>query len=632
MSRPMPPAGEGSTRGCLFSPEGQVGDGFGFSISASESSPGVLAVGAPTSGTAVDGADAMIGDALPPHLQSALAIPGPGAGGPGSVTIYSVVRAAEEATGNSPSGVNEGRHEIGSARPTMTCHLKPPDAEGSAMRFGHCVSVSSRGCWLAVGAPHATRNDLSRSGVVFVYRHHSDGQFVLDQAISDDYSLENDRFGWSCSVDELGEGGAESYSAVLVCGCFASSQRDAGRGGGFIQIYQRHDATAAWHLIKTFDPEGNGKFFGYSVSVSGDFLAVGDPADNFEFKKAQGTVWGWERDSKAAVALPGDGNKFLSGDNWARLLPREKLTCSACGMNPLTGDRYKCSGCPPYRMGGGGIFMCSGCIDPETKKQRDPDLEIQSHYHDPNHTFWNLEEKPIANDPTYRKQDLTWVNTHGKWGGGAWNRSEPLQMIGSNVAASDRYQAAGAPGWNDGVGLVFVREHTSVKCKERGVVQAPDTVAATTTGYKFGSALDLKWPLLAVGAPGHSANAGAAYIFMYQAGAWVHIGERIHLQAERKREGSMFGSSVAFCASSLFVGATNYGSDSPGLVQFEHVNRQGKVALSEEHQIMIEQCMKGRLGVSLPRSIFERAVKSVAKQKAAPWPLAKVIPKSQVLV
>ncbi len=30
--------------------------------------------------------------------------------------------------------------------------------------------------------------------------------------------------------------------------------------------------------------------------MPGDYVAAGDPADNFEFKRNQGTLWSWARD------------------------------------------------------------------------------------------------------------------------------------------------------------------------------------------------------------------------------------------------------------------------------------------------------------------------------------------------
>ena len=156
----------------------------------------------------------------------------------------------------------------------MSCHLTPPlGYETQAARFGHSVSVSSGGGWLAVSAPYATRSGVRRSGAVFLYQSQGAGVFSLDQIVVTDYSLENDRFGWTCSVDELS--GLENYSAVLVVGCWASGKRAEGRGGGFFQIYQRRVwetpglADTEWALLHTYDPEGNGLFFGLSVSVSG---------------------------------------------------------------------------------------------------------------------------------------------------------------------------------------------------------------------------------------------------------------------------------------------------------------------------------------------------------------------------
>jgi hypothetical protein len=85
-------------------------------------------------------------------------VPPAGACGPGAVVTYRC---------NLPTDATE----MGKECPVLTSYLKPDDAmmEVEAARFGHCVSVSCRGTWLAVGAPHATRNGHKKSGAVFVY-------------------------------------------------------------------------------------------------------------------------------------------------------------------------------------------------------------------------------------------------------------------------------------------------------------------------------------------------------------------------------------------------------------------------------------------------------------------------------
>lgn len=374
-------------------------------------------------------------------------------------------------------------------------------------------------------------------------------------------------------------------------------------------------------MIHTYDPEGNGLFFGFSVAVSGDFIAVGDPADNFEFKRNQGTLWCWARDQSAPARVD-----HAEAADAASGIP---ASCQGCGGELVVGRRYKCSECPNHRLEGDGVFMCTPCVDPSTKRMAvtlDPTRAAALGFHQASHAFWNVDEDPSsANHARFRKGNKTWTNHHGKTGGGLWERSEPLLQNGSRVAQSDRYQASGAPEWNDGVGLVFVRECNAVRNRERGLVQAPDTVnvpPARTAGYRFGASVDLQWPLLAVGAPGHTQGAGSAYLFLYQGGAWAPLGER--LCPVRDKDGARFGASVALCGAAVLVGAPA-GPASAGTVRFRHVSEAGSGAFSEQEAAVLAQCVKARSGGSLPRGVFDQAVLKVAKQGGAPWPLARVM-------
>ena len=87
-------------------------------------------------------------------------VPQAGAGGPGAVIVYRCTLPTDAV-------------EMGRESPVLTSYLKPParpaDDEIESGRFGHCVSVSGRGNWLAVGAPLVTRNGRKQCGAVFVY-------------------------------------------------------------------------------------------------------------------------------------------------------------------------------------------------------------------------------------------------------------------------------------------------------------------------------------------------------------------------------------------------------------------------------------------------------------------------------
>ena len=97
--------------------------------------------------------------------------------------------------------------------------------------------------------------------------------------------------------------------------------------------------------------------------------------------------------------------------------------------------------------------------------------------------------------------------------------------VGYAVAQDGAYQAAGAPGDGANRGAVYVREKSASVSQAKGFVVEPDT----SSGDLFGSAVDLAWPLLAVGAPG-SGSDGAAWLYEYSADTetWVKMGNRIN--------------------------------------------------------------------------------------------------------
>jgi len=97
--------------------------------------------------------------------------------------------------------------------------------------------------------------------------------------------------------------------------------------------------------------------------------------------------------------------------------------------------------------------------------------------------------------------------------------------LGHAVAQDGPYQAAGAPGDGASRGAVYVREKSATVSQAKGFVVEPDT----SSGDLFGSAVDLSWPFLAVGAPGAERSDGAAWLYEYIADreTWVKVGNRI---------------------------------------------------------------------------------------------------------
>jgi hypothetical protein len=78
--------------------------------------------------------------------------------------------------------------------------LRSPDAI-SGDSFGTSVSLSRSGRWIVAGAPHRDEGGTSNKGAVYVFRH-SSGMWSFHSKINSNLAGQNDRFGWSVSVDD----------------------------------------------------------------------------------------------------------------------------------------------------------------------------------------------------------------------------------------------------------------------------------------------------------------------------------------------------------------------------------------------------------------------------------------------
>ena len=152
-------------------------------------------------------------------------------------------------------------------------------------KFG--VSVSLDGDRLAVGAHGDDGYDSNAAGAVYIFKRTTVGNsasWELEQEISDQSSgftnlVSGDKFGVSVSLD--GE--------RLAVGAHG----DEGHGGkslsGAVYIFKRTtvDSTVSWNLEKELSKKSNeltgldsGDYFGTSISLSGERLAVGAHLDD----------------------------------------------------------------------------------------------------------------------------------------------------------------------------------------------------------------------------------------------------------------------------------------------------------------------------------------------------------------
>ena len=159
-------------------------------------------------------------------------------------------------------------------------------------QFG--ISVALDGAQLAVGAVSgdgATEN----SGTVSVFEADATNQWSLDQTILATSGQANDRFGWSVDIDD----------GILVVGA-----PQAERSG---KAFVFRDWNGSWNQVASIagTDSATGDQFGHSVSVNGNFIAVGAKEHDHQGVNNSGAAYlfwnnqfdqsGWQQTRKLSV-------------------------------------------------------------------------------------------------------------------------------------------------------------------------------------------------------------------------------------------------------------------------------------------------------------------------------------------
>jgi hypothetical protein len=127
--------------------------------------------------------------------------------------------------------------------------------------------------------------------------------------------------------------------------------------------------------------------------------------------------------------------------------------------------------------------------------------------------------------------------------------------FGSSVAISAATVVSGAPfhevGSNVDQGKVYVFVQTGEKWGQQAELTASDGGEPDV----FGSSVAIDGSTVAVGAPGHSGDKGAAYLFVETAGKWAQQSE---VSASDGSAGNYFGDSVGLSGNTSAVGAPGH--------------------------------------------------------------------------
>lgn len=199
-------------------------------------------------------------------------------------------------------------------------------------QFGYSVDLS--GDFLIVSDP--TYRDYPVDGIVFVYKRQANGVWELvDELVSghlDDHDYyKNNYFGASISIDGnlLAVGDPEETS---------TSYHHVGR----VHVYKLQNNGNTWQRITSLGPpnsniNAHNDEFGYSVSVSGQRIAVGKPFGN-ELGDDSGAVYIYEKPDLfwqlSAQILEENGQ---AGNQFGRAIALEGDNLIVSAYNPITG-------------------------------------------------------------------------------------------------------------------------------------------------------------------------------------------------------------------------------------------------------------------------------------------------------
>ena len=476
----------------------------------------------------------------------------------GNSTITIIVRAQDGTTTKTYTLV---AHQL-----AREGYLKASNTDAGD-QFGYSVALS--GDTLAVGAPHEASavvgagdgdqldNSLPQSGAVYVFTR-TNGVWRQAAYLKASNTGAGDLFGWSVALsgDTLAVGAiGESSAATGING----NQADNGAFfSGAIYVFTRINNEWSQQAYLKASNAGASDFFGYSVALSGETLAVGamkegsnstgvngNQSDNTALESGAVYVFTrsadlWSQQAYLKASNSGTGDRF----GWSLSLAGESLAVGATheqsastGVNGDQADNSASSSGAVY------VFTRAGAT-------------------------WAQE--------AYLKASNT--NAGDNFG-------SSVAFSGDTLAVGASQEGSVAVGVNgnqtdngaSSSGAVYVFTRAGGAWSQQAYLKASNTEA----GDQFGSSVAFNGEVLAVSAPfedglgygvdpgpaaegsNSASNSGAVYLFTRVGSVWS---QQAYVKATNTSANYQFGSSVALSGDSLAVGSTGESASHTGVI------------------------------------------------------------------
>lgn len=367
-------------------------------------------------------------------------------------------------------------------------------------------------------------------------------KLVADEPAADDW------FGYSVSISEN----------TIVVGAFLND--DEGEDAGAAYVYQRNAGKWTQRAQLTASDAQEDSWFGYSVSISGDAIAVGAPLDSdggrfsgsvYIFRR-NGTSWNEEAKLSASDAAAGDLFGFsvsINGDAFITGAPEDDIDSGSAYIFRVNGTdwnqeaKLKAGDSAPFHEFGNSVSISGDSVVVGSFFDGHSGTRSGSAYiFQRNETNWNQVVKLTAAD------------------------AGPFDEFGRSVSISNDTVAIGAvldDEKGSDAGSVYVFQRSGQSWNQQAKLTASDA----TPSDLFGHFVSISADTIAVGAPGDRDTgrlAGSAYIFQRSGTIWS---QQSKLFSFDSAIGDEFGISVAISNDTIVVGAflnNHDGHNDPG--------------------------------------------------------------------
>ena len=428
-----------------------------------------------------------------------------------------VIGARQNDAGNGTAYVFTKVSGVWSQKAKLTASDGAADDE-----FGYSVAVD--GDTVVVGAYQDDDNG-NLSGSAYVFTRDSTKEWSQAAKLTASDGAAEDYFGISVAVD----------SDTLVVGAYQDD--DNGDDSGSVYNFTRNANVWSQKTKLTGPSRGRGDWLGHSVAVVGNTVIAGADQSNIS-GPGSGAVYLWTVPDWTIIA----GSKDETRDETVtRLTNGQEYIFQVRGVNEA----------------GEGLASGSAGVTPQLPKPEAPanlsvdpgDSQVKLSWTDPQDTS-------ITN---YQ----LWQHVHSKkLTATGWEQDDEF---GYAVAIDGDTAVVGMPGEdsppNSGAAFVFTRNQTTGEWSEAARLRASDPGVFDTDQYRFGRSVAVhedtdNGDTIVVGAPDHSDQKGAVYVFSEPAATgWTDTTETAKFLASDGAAGDEFGISVAVDGNTIVVGA-----------------------------------------------------------------------------